>query len=138
MVAASGAARNELRLAAAAQGIDAEDVMVAPPPANPFSGDVVVVTRDAYHIGRFDWLKTPHVALDTERIPRPRGVVFESAAQTPAARRFLVWSRFPAIDIEAAPDGGTLVHFFDVRYHTFDRLSGPTVRLSGSPTSGGD
>jgi inner membrane protein len=138
MLAASAAARNEVRASAAAQGIDALEVMVGPPPANPFSGDVVVATREDYHIGRFDWLKTPRVSLDAERIPRPRGPVFEAAAQTPAARRFLVWSRYPAIDIEAMPDGDTLVSFFDVRYHTFDRLSGPTVTLSGTPPSGGD
>jgi inner membrane protein len=133
MLSASSAARNDVRAFAAAQGIAAEDVMVGPPPANPFSGDVVVMTRDEYYIGRFDWLRTPRVALETERVPRPRGPVFEAAAQTPAAQRFLVWSRYPAIDVEAASDGGTLVSFFDVRYHTFDRLSGPTVRLPGAP-----
>ena len=51
------------------------------------------------------------------------------AAKTRAARRVLVWSRYPAIDVEVAPDGSTVVQFFDVRYHTFDRLSGPTVVL---------
>jgi inner membrane protein len=139
MVGASAAARSELRSVAAAQGIDAVDVMVAPTPANPFNGDVVVMTRDEYHVGRFDWLGAPRVTFNAERVPRPRGAVFEAAARTTAARRFLVWSRYPAIDVENAPDGGTLVHFFDVRYHSFDRLSGPSVQLrAGAPTSGGD
>lgn len=138
LVGASAAARTELRAAAAAEGMAAVDVMVAPPPANPFGGDVVVMTPDEYHLGRFDWLGSPRVAFNGERISRPRGPVFDAAAQAPAARRFLVWSRYPAIDIETGPDGGTLVHFFDVRYHSFDRLSGPTVRLPGPPTGGGD
>ena len=139
MVGASAAARSELRTAAAAQGIDALDVMAAPTPANPFNSDVVVVARNEYHVGRFDWLTTPRVTLEAERIPRPSGPVFEAAARTTPARRFLVWSRYPAIEVEAAPDGGTLVHFFDVRYHSFDRLTGPSVKLpAGAPSSGGD
>ena len=139
MVGASAVARSELRVAAAAEGIDAVDVMVAPTPANPFNGDVVVMTRDEYHVGRFDWLANPRVTFDAARISRPRGPVFEAAARTPAARRFLVWSRYPAIDVETAADGSALVHFFDVRYHSFDRLSGPSVKLpAGAPTSGGD
>jgi inner membrane protein len=48
LVGASAAARNEVRAAAAAQGIVADDVMVAPAPANPLRGDVVVMTRDEY------------------------------------------------------------------------------------------
>jgi inner membrane protein len=139
MVGASAAARSELRAAAAAHGIDVLDVMVAPTPANPFNGDIVVVARDEYHVGRFAWLAAPRVTFEAERIPRPSGPVFEAAARTTAARRFLVWSRYPAIDVETAPDGGALVHFFDVRYHSFDRLTGPSVKLpAGGQTSGGD
>jgi inner membrane protein len=139
MVGASAAARSELRAAAAAHGIDVLDVMVAPTPANPFKGDIVVVARDEYHVGRFAWLAAPRVTFEAERIPRPSGPVFEAAARTTAARRFLVWSRYPAIDVETAPDGGALVHFFDVRYHSFDRLTGPSVKLpAGGQTSGGD
>jgi inner membrane protein len=129
LVGASAAARNEVRSAAAAQGIVADDVMVAPTPANPFRGDVVVMTRDEYYVGRFDWLGAPRVSLGGERVPRPRGRVYETAALDPAARRFLVWVRYPAIDVEAAPDGRTLVRFTDVRYRAADRLSGPVVEL---------
>ena len=50
----------------------------------------------------------------------------------PAARRFLVWARYPAIDVEAAPGGGILVRFTDVRYRAADRLSGPVVELPPS------
>jgi hypothetical protein len=55
--------------------------------------------------------------------------VFAAAAQTREARNFLTWSRFPAVDVEPAPDGGTVVRFSDVRYRGGERLDGPTVRL---------
>jgi inner membrane protein len=138
MVGASAAARAEVRTAVAEQGIVAEDVMVAPAPADPFGGPVVVMTRDEYHTGRFNWLMEPRLRLDDERIPRPRGIEFQLAAQTPAARRFLVWSRYPAVDLEPVPDGGGVrVTFSDVRYRAEGRLVGPTVHLlEGAAESG--
>jgi inner membrane protein len=132
LVGASAAARNEVRAVAAEQGIVAEDVMVAPTPANPFRGDVVIMTRDEYHVGRFHWLGAPRVSLDGERVPRPRGPVYEAAALDPVARRFLVWARYPAVNLEATPGDGTIVRFTDVRYRTTDRLSGPVVELAPS------
>jgi inner membrane protein len=129
MLTASATARSHVRAVAAQQGIVAEDVMVAPPPANPLRGDVVVMTRDEYYVGRFDWLRTPRVLLDDEGVPRPRGSIYEAAALDPGARRFLVWARYPAIDVEAGRGGGTLVRFTDVRYRDADRLSGPVVAL---------
>lgn len=134
LLAASAAARHEVRAAAGAQGIAAEDVMVAPRPANPFTGDVVVATRAEYYVGRFDWLAAPRVSLDAEPVPRPSGPVFEAAARAPAARRFLTWARYPAIEVEPGPSGSTLVRLTDVRYRAADRLSGPVIEL---PAGGG-
>jgi hypothetical protein len=139
MVGASAAARAEVRTAVAAQGIVAEDVMVAPAPADPFGGPVVVMTSDEYYTGRFNWLTEPRLRLDDERIPRPRGVEFQVAAATPAARRFLVWSRYPAVDLERIPQGGVRVKFTDVRYRAEGRLVGPYVDLlEGTVGSGAD
>ncbi len=130
MIGASAAARTEVRAAVAAQGLLPEDVMVAPTPADPFGGPVVVMTQDEYYTGRFHWLMEPRLRLDGERLPRPRGVEFQLAAQTPAARRFLVWARYPAVDLELVPDGGGIrVTFTDVRYRAEGRLIGPTVHL---------
>jgi inner membrane protein len=129
MLAVGAAARDEVRAAAAAQGIAAEDVMVGPKPADPFRGEVVVMTRNEYYVGRFDWFGKPRVSFDGGRLPRPSGTVYEAAARDPGAQRFLVWARYPAIDVEAAPDGGTRVRFSDVRYRAADRLSGPVVEL---------
>ena len=129
LVAASDAARSDVRAAAAARGIEAEDVSLAPAPANPFRGDVVVMTRDHYYTGRFDWLATPHLVLDEQRVERPGGALFEAAARQRDARHYLVWARFPAIEVETAPDGASVVRFFDMRYRAMDRIPGPVVRL---------
>jgi len=128
MVGASAAARTDVRGTVAASGIEAEDVMVAPAPADPFGGEVVVVTSEEYVVGRFNWLMTPRLRLADERIPKPDGVAYELASQMPEARRFLVWSRYPAAEIRPMPDGGTLVRFWDVRYA--DRIFGPTIELA--------
>jgi len=137
MLGSSAAARADVRAAVAAQGIVPEDVMVAPAPAYPFGGPVVVMTRDEYYTGSFNWLMEPRLRLDEERIPRPRGVEYQLAAQTPAARRFLVWSRYPAVDVEFVPDGGGVrVAFSDVRYRAEGRLVGPTVHLLESAVEG--
>jgi hypothetical protein len=97
------------------------------------------MTRDEYYTGRFNWLADPRLRLDEERIERPRGVEYQMAAQTPAARRFLVWSRYPAVDLEPVSDGGGVrVTFSDVRYRAEGRLVGPTVhRLDGAVGSSG-
>jgi inner membrane protein len=129
MVSSSAAARADVRAAVAARGIVPEAVMVAPAAGDPFGGAVVVMTRDEYYTGRFDWLMEPRLRLAEETIPRPSGAIFEAAAQVPDARNYLVWARFPAIDVEPGPDGGTLVRFSDVRYRADERLPGPTVRL---------
>ena len=136
MVVSSAAARAEVRAVLVARGIDAESVMVAPAPGDPFGGEVVVMTADEYYSGRFNWLMTPRVQLNDERVPRPRGVAYQLAAQTPAARRFLVWSRYPVAEAEPRPDGGTRVRFSDMRYRSTEGIVGPTVDLLESIAEG--
>lgn len=131
-VVASGAARSEVRAAAVARGLSVEAVSFAPAPANPFRGEVIVMTRDDYYAGRFDWLVTPHLELDPEPVERPRGALFEAAAQTRDARHYLTWSRFPAVEIEVDGSGGALVTFFDMRYRSMGRIPGPTVQLDAN------
>ncbi len=110
-------------------GVHVEQVMVGPVPGNPLAGDIVAVTPAAYHFGRWRWLGTPRLELDTAIVARPRGnALFEAAAETLEARRFLTWSRFPYVDVESA-GGGHVVRFSDARYRSRDALGGPTVRL---------
>ncbi len=129
-VAASAAARAQVRAALAASGIaNIEHVMVAPVAANPFAGEVVAAAADAYYIGRWSWLAQPRFELGDETLPRPRGQVFEAAARAPDAQQFLSWARFPIAEIDREPDGGFVVRFTDARYRTTGRLDGPVVRL---------
>jgi inner membrane protein len=132
LAGASFVARQHVRAAAAARGLEAEAVSLAPAPANPFVSDVVVMTRDDYYTGHFDWLATPHVTLDAARVERPRGALFEAAATARDARHYLAWARFPAIETEPSQGGGTLVRFFDMRYRAANRIPGPTVRLDAA------
>ena len=130
LLAAGVEARAAVRTALLAEGIDAVEVMVAPMPANPFAGDVVAATSDAYHVGRWRWLSEPRFER-VERIARaPEDPVFRAAAAAADARRFLAWSRFPYVEVEAAPDGERTVQFLDARYRRRGGLHGPTIRLA--------
>ena len=98
--------------------------MVAPAPADPLGGEVVVVTRDEY------WT-VASLARYAARLGSMASVFHGRAAsctrlasRDPAAQRFLVWSRYPAVGVEASPSGGTLVQFSDVRYRAADGCPG--------------
>lgn len=130
LVIADYAERAQVATAFAGARIDdVERVMVAPAVANPFAGEVVASTPERYYTGRWNWFGKPRFVPDGEAILRPRGAVFDAASQAPAARRFLVWARFPYIEVEQDPAGGTLVQFSDARYRFTERLGGPAVRL---------
>ncbi|MFS8637605.1 MAG: metal-dependent hydrolase [Gemmatimonadota bacterium] len=136
MVASDAAAARRVRDAAQAQGIGPiEGVMIAPVPANPFRGDVVVQTPSAYHFGAFDWFWRPSVRLDGDVIPRvPRDAVIDAAAATPRARDYLVWSRFPIFRVDTLPDGYR-VRITDARYPDMGEaggLGGVSVRLNSA------
>lgn len=130
MVSADFAERAQVRLVLEGARIGAiEQVMVAPVPANPFAGEVVATTADAYYTGRWNWLAEPHFEPDGEPILRPRGAVFEAAARAPAAQRFLTWSRFPFVEVESGAGGTRVVKFFDARYRSPRILTGPAVSV---------
>jgi len=136
MVASDAAAARRIHDAAQAQGIGPiESLMVAPVPANPFRGDVVVQTPSAYHFGAFDWFWSPSVRLDGDVVPRvPRDAVIDAAAATPRARDYLVWSRFPIFRVDTLPDGYR-VRITDARYPDMGEaggLGGVSVRLNSA------
>jgi inner membrane protein len=123
-------ARRAVRAELAARGVaPVTGVMVAPVPANPFAGDVVAATPEAYYTGRWRWLPQPRFTLDADPIPRPRDGIYEAAAQTRDAQHFLSWSRFPYVEIETDAAGRHTVQFFDARYRGSGGIGGPTVRL---------
>jgi inner membrane protein len=92
------------------------DVMVAPVPALPHRGQVVVVTPEAYHRGAFSWTGSPGLVLEGPPLERDFGdPVVAAAREHPDARSFLVWSRYPWYQVH--PDGdGWRVEIRDVRY----------------------
>lgn len=134
-LAANLPARAEVRSALGGLGIGpVEHVMVGPAPADPLAGEVVAVTADAYHAGRWHWLGKPRFQHAGARIarPSPDDPVFAAAARAPEARDFLSWSRFPYVIVEPGPAGSTaahVVHFRDARYLSREGIRGPIVHL---------
>jgi inner membrane protein len=130
LLAANLPARAEVRAILESRGVGPVGrVMVAPEAANPFVGWVVAETADAYHVGSWNWLAETRFVPDDEPIARiGDSPIAAAAAKAPAARRYLVWARFPYVEIESTLDQHT-VSFYDARYSNLGRLFGPTIRL---------
>ena len=116
---------------AAEQGVEVEDLMVGPMPANPFRGAVIIESADSYRLGQWRWLDEPRLTLSPQSVAKnlsdPRAV---AAMEAPYARRFLIWSRFPLATIDATPSGWR-VRFSDARYGGRDGgVGGPTIDLN--------
>lgn len=124
-------ARAEVRSTLASRGIGpVEDIMIGPAPANPFRGSVVASTPNAYYVGEWRWLERPRLDLSEDvihRLPADDPVV-AAAGQTPDARQFLIWSRYPYFEVESS-DAGYVVRIRDARYADAGRLGGLSVRL---------
>lgn len=141
MVAGDLAATHQVRTAAGAANLGPlDEVMVAPMPADPLAGDVVIRTGAAYVLGAHRWLGRPPVRLQADsRVPVRSGVgldraVVERAARAasadPRARDFLRWSRFPRWRVVRWREGYR-VRIFDLRYEGAGSLGGLTVELDG-------
>jgi len=114
-VAARGITRRELEM----DGSHVEELMVAPRPITPLVRQVVAVEGDTYRLATFRWLGRPHLDPGSRRsVPRPRpdDPALSAARATPLGHRFLGWARFPAVQVEGRPDGGSLIHLIDLRY----------------------
>ncbi|MEK6611864.1 MAG: metal-dependent hydrolase [Gemmatimonadota bacterium] len=114
-----------------------QEVLYSPRPGNPLAADLVVKTGDAYHFGALRWLSTPRVTFDEAVVAlgdwNSRAV--ERARAIPAARKYLVWSQFPYVRVEATGTD-TTVFFGDARYRAglAGGLQGMQVDLrSGTP-----
>jgi inner membrane protein len=109
-------ARGEL---AALGGAPIERLMVGPQLLTPFTRSVVALQGGVYRVGSFRWLRRPHVetaSLRTFPAPRPDDPLLIAARTTTLGRRFLGWARFPTVQVEPNPAGGSLVHLIDLRY----------------------
>jgi inner membrane protein len=134
MIVSDVAARSHVADRAAALGIAADRIMVAPTPADPLRATVVIAAGDVYHTGAFDWAGSPRLRLDPPIAAGSMDAPARAAARHPDAASFLVWSRFPIIRTQ--PDGdGWHVSFTDARYIDERRaaaLGGVTIKLDGA------
>ncbi len=126
-------AREQILAELAALGMTpVQDVMVGPVPGNALAGSVIAVVDDAYHFGVWRWWAQPRFTPSAEPpiVRGLRGPVYEAAAQTQTAQRFLVWSRYPYMLAQEVEDG-YVVTFRDARYRGAQSglADGVTVRL---------
>jgi inner membrane protein len=70
LIGASVAGEGMARRAATAAGLEVRAVMYQPRPADPLSGDLIIASPDAYHLGRLRWLGAERVRLDGGVIAR--------------------------------------------------------------------
>ena len=104
---------------AAISGQAVDRLMVSPFPVNPFVRSIVAEQEGVYRTAGFRWLSDRRVEPGSVRV-FPKGRVNHPAVQTAAAttvgRRFLVWARFPAFQVEPAGGNDFVVHMLDLRY----------------------
>jgi inner membrane protein len=117
MIGSAMAGRSMVERTLAQHGISGDAaVMVGPVPVNPFRRQVVVRVGDGYRFGTLTWRPLPDLTLDAEVLPGNAGhPLARLAADSPAGRDFLVWSRFPFFVVEEGP-GGARVRIDDARY----------------------
>jgi inner membrane protein len=134
-IAGTAIARHQVLTVARNAGIQSiEHVMVAPVPADPLGGTVVIATRTSYYNGTFHWLRSPRTRLE----PRPQVILppgaepmVAAASTVPEARDYLVWARFPFYRVTAQHDGYR-VRIGDARYQgtpSGASLQGLEIRL---------
>ncbi len=90
--------------------------MVGPMPMDPTTWEVVAETSLGIRHGRFRWLPTPRLELESGALPpASRHPRWDEVRRSPALRGFLAWARFPALldDPAGRKDRLWLV---DVRY----------------------
>jgi inner membrane protein len=102
MLASNTIARAEVRAGLARAGRPADTrVMVTPVAVNPFSREVIVDVGDRYEKGNLWFEPRPH--FRPAGFGMPKGLDdpdAQAALQSPRARAFLRWSRFPFVQVE--------------------------------------
>jgi len=128
MLASNLIARREVARGLARAGLPAETrFMVTPVVVNPFQREVVIDIGDRYEKGNLWFDPLPHF--------RPAGFGMEKgfelpevqqALQSPLARTYLRWSRFPFVQVNPA-DGSVLIN--DYRYDNVGPYGWSSVKL---------
>ena len=117
MVGASAASERWVRSRLWAQGITGvRSVLASPVPLSPLRRAMVVETESGYRFGELALGVSPRLRLRPGEWPRGDAhPAVALARRVPAARRFLVWSRYPVFTVEETEDGAW-VHLDDARY----------------------
>ncbi len=120
MAASNLWARGIVREAAIAEGgAPVGALMVSPQPLDPFRRAVVISRGDAYELGSFDWLRSPHYRREGPLVQRFTGVDAPEARAAAVAdwrgRTFLGWARFPVYEVLREPSGYEVL-LADARY----------------------
>ncbi len=108
-----------------------EDVFVGPVAIDPFARAVVISTPTAYHLGTFDWLRSPRWQLREKTLaPPPESPAVTAALQSSCVQGMVNWIRYPWVEVDTEEDGFT-VHLMDARYATSRTggFGGSSVRL---------
>ena len=93
---------------------------------NPFTWHGVVETRDSFVLTDVDSSK-PEVdpGNNLQRIDKPAETPATLAAKASyLGRVYLDWAKFPITETEPTPDGGYIVHFYDLRFDQLLRAGG--------------
>lgn len=105
--------------------------MVTPVAVNPFSREVVIDVGDRYEKGNLWFEPLPH--FRPAGFGMPKGMDepdAQPALQTPLARAFLLWSRFPFVQVDRSTSPPT-IWINDYRYANAGAYGWSAVRLSG-------
>jgi inner membrane protein len=130
MLASNVVARREVASGLARAGRPADSrFMVTPVIANPFRREVVIDLGDRYEKGNLWFDPLPHfrpAGFGIEKGLETPGV--QQALQTPLARAYLRWSRFPFVQVNrSVPPEGILIN--DYRYANVATYGWSSVKL---------
>lgn len=132
MLASSAIARSTVRDGLLRAGRPAATrFMVTPVAVNPFSREVVVDLGDRYEKGNLWFEPGPH--FRPAGFGMPKGLddpALPPALQTPLARGFLLWSRFPFVQVDRGTSPPT-IWLNDYRYANAGPYGWSAVQLSG-------
>lgn len=103
------------------------EVVYQPSPAQPWAAELIAVTPQAYHFGRYRWLGPTRSQFGDTVIARGpwQDARVRRAMQDPDVRDFLVWARYAWVRIDTTATGEPVaVVFGDARFPEGGRAGG--------------
>lgn len=129
LMVALGAVGDRVALAGAevAGIVGVTDVVYQPRPAQPWAAELIAVTPQAYHFGRYRWTGPNRVTFGDTVIARGAwdDVRVQRAMRDPDVRDYLVWARYAWVRIDTTATGAPVaVVFGDARFPEGGRAGG--------------